>query len=265
LRRGAKVRLLDAGVTLEPTTAEVIARMRQTSPSSWTPDQIAQLKKGTDANAKGIPLKRAYGSDFPYREGEQHLRVSYDDIALRPSLAKGGLSNVWGAAMLPYAERDLAGWPISLSDLAEHYAAVAHLIGPSARPDDLDALFPLHHTPPGALELSRQATLLLHRLERNRERLAQAGVHFGQARVAVRVPLPSQPGATRSRGAGSRRAPGDDPVVAARQSGARRRGRTQRGGAAPRARRAGPANHLRASPRERDGRSAPTACGRFSG
>jgi hypothetical protein len=27
-------------------------------------------------------------------------------------LARGGLSNVWGAAMLPYRDADIADWPI---------------------------------------------------------------------------------------------------------------------------------------------------------
>src|SRR5581483_1292244 len=104
LDRGRKVRLLDAGVSLEPARAAWIAGMSATAPAAWTPEQIGRLKEGTDASAKGIPLKLIYGSDFPYRECDEHLPADYENVALRPSLAKGGLSNVWGAAMLPYTE-----------------------------------------------------------------------------------------------------------------------------------------------------------------
>jgi choline dehydrogenase-like flavoprotein len=179
--------MLDAGIGLEPARAEFVAQMRRAAPADWEPQQLARLKEGTSADTKGIPLKLIYGSDFPYRESEQHLPADYDGVGLRPSLAQGGLSNVWGAAMLPHHERDLAGWPIQVPALAQHYAAVLKLTGLSARHDDLERSFPLYLEHPPALDLSRQSQALLARLERNRTRLEAAGIQFGQARLAVRA------------------------------------------------------------------------------
>jgi len=190
LGRGARVKLLDAGLSLEPERAEAVARLRLGPPESWKPEQLAWLKAGTSASAKGIPLKLIYGSDFPYRESEQHVPADYDRVGLRPSLGRGGLSTVWGAAMLPYQARDLKGWPLGVPELAMHYAAVAKMTGLSARRDDLEGPFPLHHEQPRALELSRQAKALLQRLERHRSRLRGAGITFGQARLAVAAPGP---------------------------------------------------------------------------
>jgi choline dehydrogenase-like flavoprotein len=190
LARGAKTTILDAGVSLEPSRAELVAQLRRTSPAEWTPEQIHRLKEGTDAGPKGIPVKRVYGSDFPYRDCELHVPADFDGVGSRPSLAKGGLSNVWGAAMLPYTDRDIAGWPIGISDLAEHYAAVLKFTGLSARSDDLERFFPLYLDKPAALDLSRQAKLLLNRLEQNRSHLEEAGIHFGQARLAVQIAQP---------------------------------------------------------------------------
>jgi choline dehydrogenase-like flavoprotein len=187
LQRGAQVIMLDAGLSLEPDRAALVAAMRQTTPASWTTEQIARIKEGTSATAKGLPLKLLYGSDFPYRDCDEGLGIVYDGVAVRPSFAKGGLSTVWGAAMLPYVQRDISEWPISLSELNEHYAAAAELTGLSAKSDGLEEIFPLFQKDPAALNLSSQAKILLTRLEQNRTALSNAGIQFGQARIAVKV------------------------------------------------------------------------------
>ncbi|MGA2245328.1 MAG: hypothetical protein ABSH48_10030 [Verrucomicrobiota bacterium] len=187
LQRGAKVVLLDAGLSLEKPRADLVAKMGAQPPEAWTADQLMAFKAGMSAGSKGIPLKLAYGSDYPYREADIHLPADYPGVALRPSLARGGFSSVWGAAMMPYSQKDTMDWPVTTADLAEHYAAVAKFTGLSAVHDDLEGVFPLHATPPAALALSRQAQLLRDRLTENRARLQAAGFLFGQARVAVKA------------------------------------------------------------------------------
>jgi choline dehydrogenase-like flavoprotein len=188
LQRGARVLLLDAGISLEPDRAALVADMAARQPSAWAPEQIARLKEGTSATSKGIPLKLLYGSDYPYRGCDEHLATEYQNVALVPSLAVGGLSTVWGAAMLPYVEQDIAGWPIHLADLAEHYAAAAAITGLSAKKDGLAEMFPVFLEKPPALNLSVQARILSERLERNRASLSRSGIRFGQARIAVKAP-----------------------------------------------------------------------------
>jgi choline dehydrogenase-like flavoprotein len=156
-------------------------------PEQWSASQLAAIKGGTVANTKGIPLKFAFGSDFPYRDLGKDLLADYDGVGVRPSLAQGGLSNVWGAAMLPYCQQDIADWPITVSDLARHYADVLTITGLSARRDDLEHFFPLYHEQGFALNLSRQAQTMLAGLEKHRSGLARAGVRFGQARIAVQA------------------------------------------------------------------------------
>ncbi len=194
LQRGAKVVLLDSGVSLEKPRAELVAQMRAVPPSSWSAEQIRRLKEGMESNSKGIPLKLAFGSDYPYRECDRHLPADYENVALRPTLASGGFSSVWGAAMMPYSESDVAGWPVGLAELREHYAAVAKFTGLSAKRDDLEKLFPTFLEQPTALNLSRQARIFLGNLEKNRAPLQAAGFVFGQARVGVRVASAQSPG-----------------------------------------------------------------------
>jgi choline dehydrogenase-like flavoprotein len=187
LQRRAKVLMLDTGITLEPHRRELVTQMAALRPQDWSAEQLRDYKAGMTAGAKGIPLKLAYGSDYPYRETDAHLPADYEGVALRPSLAQGGFSAVWGAAMMPYSEKDMAGWPIGPRDLAEHYSAVARLTGFSGVHDDLEKIFPLHTEPPAALALSEQAKILHARLTQNREAMRAAGIHFGQARTAVKA------------------------------------------------------------------------------
>ena len=190
LQRSARVVMLDAGITLEKSRSDLVAQMSLLPPKSWSAAILDDFKAGWRPGIKGMPPKLAYGSDYPYRETDTPFAVEYDGVALRPSLARGGFSSVWGAAMMPYSENDVAGWPIGLDELADHYSAVAKLTRLSAVHDDLERAFPLHAEPAAALTLSRQARILKARLEKYRLPLQQAGIHFGQARVAVKVGEP---------------------------------------------------------------------------
>jgi choline dehydrogenase-like flavoprotein len=186
-KQGARVLVLDAGITLEEPRRQMVREMGSQPPRNWSREQVRAMKSGMTGGLKGVPLKLAYGSDYPYRDTEVHVRADYRGVALRPSLALGGFSAVWGAAMMPYSEQDMAGWPIGPGDLAEHYSAVARLTGLSAVHDDLEKIFPLYEPAPEALALSRQAANLRRQLEKNRAPLQAAGIYSGQARVAVKA------------------------------------------------------------------------------
>jgi choline dehydrogenase-like flavoprotein len=134
----------------------------------------------------GVALKLSYGSDFAYREAEEQLGLHYSGVGLRPSLAQGGLSNVWGAAMMPFTARDMRDWPFGPETLAPHYASVLQLTGISASHDALEKDFPLYTDSLTSLKPSSQARLVFETMERNRDRLERDGIHFGHSRLAVR-------------------------------------------------------------------------------
>jgi len=189
------VRMLDAGLRLEPSRARAVQELSRSAPAGWDPQLVALLKENMSPNAKGLPQKLVYGSDFPYRDSKLHVPCSFDGVGLRPSLAQGGFSNVWGAALMPYLDSDLADWPIKTAQLAEHYSAVLKLTGMAAREDELAEIFPLHTPEPGGLELSRQSRSLLQRMDRNKTALHQSGIHYGAARLAIKTQRsPEQPG-----------------------------------------------------------------------
>ena len=186
LERGRRVHLLDGGITLESGRAALVERLKASKPENWTQADLTAYQAGMNPNVGGVPLKLAYGSDFPYRAADEHMGVHYFGVGLRPSLAQGGLSTAWGAAMLPYAETDVQDWPLSLSTLAQHYAAVLRFTGLAARQDDLAKFFPLYSSELTELRPSAQAAQLLETMARHRDHLARAGIWFGRSRLAVR-------------------------------------------------------------------------------
>jgi ferredoxin len=192
--RGATVAMLDAGLELEPDRAQRIGEIANNGSSGWKQSDLALVKGDMAADGTGIPLKLLFGSDFLYRETEEKIRWEGHGVGVRPSLALGGLSNVWGAAMLPYRGEDMARWPVKLSEMESHYRAAVAITGMAGWRDDLQELFPLYCDEPQPLPSSRQAELLLKNLERHRRALRQRGWYFGRGRLAVRT-LDNQQGA----------------------------------------------------------------------
>jgi len=190
LARGAQVTMVDGGVTLDGLRREALDRLRRLPPSRWTGADAAFVKEGTDASPAGIPLKLAYGSSYPYDDpvGQPITTVGAES---KPSWARGGLSAVWGAAVLPYRDEDLRGWPISESDLAPHYRSILAMVPTSGREDAIAELFPLHTDRPAPPRSSSQASSLLGDVRRNGASARSAGMWIGASRLAMR----SQPAA----------------------------------------------------------------------
>ena len=196
LRQGHRVTLLDAGVRMEPERRAIVAELSGSAPTAWKPAHLDALRRGLSVAGSRVPDKRAYGSDFTFQDVERYLPMTSRGTDVRPSLAAGGLSNVWGAAILPYRAADLAGWPIGIADLESHYDAVTSWMPTSAGSDDgLSTEYRLHAPTPDALRPSRQAADLLRHLEAHAEALHRDGYRFGRSRLAVRaVPSPQGPG-----------------------------------------------------------------------
>ena len=187
VNQGLEVTMLDAGIELEPERQQMVERMRAGRREEWDAASLRMLKERTSAHINGIPIKYVYGSDYPYREADQHIPTEGKHVVGSPSLARGGFSNAWGATTLPYLSSDIADWPVSVSDLAPHYEAVLSFVPLSADRDALEATFPLYSTTYRPLRPGRQANALLKDLHCSRDALRAAGIAFGQSRLAVQA------------------------------------------------------------------------------
>lgn len=187
LDRQCEVTLLDGGITLEPDAQGRLNRMAATAPEQWTPEMLAHHKINVEATTEGLPQKTAFGSNYPYQQTREAYPLERQDVHILPSLARGGLSSVWGAAVLPHRHEDLRDWPITLNDLEPHYRAVLKWLPLSATRDDLERFFPLYSDSFETLQPSRQAQTLFQKLSQNKEALNQQGIYHGWSRLAVRA------------------------------------------------------------------------------
>lgn len=182
---GYPVVILDAGIELEAERQQIVDALRA-SPNR-DKAALASLKAGTKATVSGIPVKKLFGSDYPYREVLEHLSVQAVQVRTFASFAKGGLSNVWGAQVLPYLAEDITDWPITTADLEPYYKAVFGFMPLAARLDDLAEIFPLYSDTYQPLTPSWQAKRLLGHLNKHRAHLREKGVLFGASRLAIHV------------------------------------------------------------------------------
>lgn len=184
LARGRHVTMIDGGATLgadhvrarDALAARPSAEWRDADRQSWQQPQY-------ETSAGQV---RRFGSDFAMQPAAATFADGEAELLLRSSHAAGGLSNLWGSAVLPYSAGDMAGWPITSDDLAPHYQAVAAFMPVAGRADDLADLFPslpmADRTP---LPPTAQGQTLLARLAGARAPLAEHGITCGQARQAV--------------------------------------------------------------------------------
>jgi len=184
LARGREVTMIDGGQTLDQHAQEKQKTLAAISPDAWTQEQIETWQMPQFGSAENVA--RRFGSDYAQVIPEQTLQDPPDWFGLRASHAVGGLSNVWGAAVLPNRQADIADWPVKTADLAPHYKAIADVMPVSGRADRLETLFPAFpmsdRTP---LSPGPQGRTLLKRLDQEGDALEREGVHSGQARQAI--------------------------------------------------------------------------------
>ena len=186
VKQGLKVTMLDVGEELEADKADLRDKLANTSPQQW---QTQDIETYTNARlSKKVDTISPFGSTFLFKDPTQafpHLE-GCSSIKLKPSFAKGGLSNGWGASILPYRLEDIQDWPAASQNLASHYQALREFMPMAGKDDDLAELFPMLDMGSNtALPLSTQAEALLKRLQKRKQQLNHTGIHYGRARQAV--------------------------------------------------------------------------------
>jgi hypothetical protein len=89
--------------------------------SGITPENSSRFE--ADKHSKFLKLR--LDDDFPYRRFKIAPQIITSGIPLPISFALGGLSNVWGATMLPFAGEDTVNWPSYMKDLEQYYLEIS--------------------------------------------------------------------------------------------------------------------------------------------
>jgi hypothetical protein len=134
LQRGFEVTMLDVGETLDAETAKVVATMARQEPEQWSSEDRAVIQRVDFATDPGLSPKRLFGSTFSYFNDPRIEAPAA--LKLYGSRALGGLSTVWGCALLRATPAELQAWPGALSgEIAEAYLGIRDLLKPSIGAD----------------------------------------------------------------------------------------------------------------------------------
>lgn len=183
LKKGRQVTVLDAGQEPETKALARIASLASRAPEAWDPAEISNYTAAQ--RAAGDDIMR-FGSRFAVASPEKSFADGPLNVAVRASRAKGGLSNVWGAAVLPWPASEIANWPIPATALQPHYRAVAEFMPIAGVQADYDAHFGVGDLPLRApLPPSAQGNELLSRFSSAKKALGEFGMAAGPARQAV--------------------------------------------------------------------------------
>lgn len=184
VKKSIKVIMLDAGFALEPDRAAVLKRLQGLDKKDWDRASIETLRENIRANTSGVDTKYVYGSDYPYRGMDRYQPVKMKGAKMFRSLARGGLSNSWGASILPYQEDDIKEWPLTTKDLEQYYRAVLSFMPIAGKEDALKSALPLYGKCQ-RVSVCKQISELLKDLEQSKDPLNAEGYIFGHSRLAV--------------------------------------------------------------------------------
>jgi choline dehydrogenase-like flavoprotein len=188
LDQGLPVTMLDAGGQLEPHLQSAVERLARRAPEDWSAADRDALKGPLRYNSEGAPLKLAFGSDYVYRDVEALQPVACTGVDAYRSLATGGLSVLWGGAVLPYSETDFEGWPFTPAVMARYYVAALEMTGLAGEHDALARIYPLYVSPTARLDMSAQARVVADRMAQHAGDLERQQIHVGRARLAITQP-----------------------------------------------------------------------------
>jgi choline dehydrogenase-like flavoprotein len=184
-----KVRILDVGGRLEDENELARLRLSRSDPSRWEAADLRTIREtAVQTKQTGLPEKRIFGSDFPFRDFGQ-LEGLHATGEVNPHVisgAYGGFSNTWGAQSMMYSAASFNDWPFPRSELEKDYRAILSAIPYAAEEDDLTEYFPLWGDANALPPLSESSQRIIRAYERNRVKLRRHGVIVGKARLAMR-------------------------------------------------------------------------------
>jgi len=187
-RENLEITVIDIGLQLESDRQQLIDRLASSAPDEWDGKTIEVIsKQPVAARSSGVPEKRVFGSDYPFRNAGQlrGLTAVNGANASLISPAYGGFSNVWGSQIMPFTTAAFERWPVNAAAMRPHYEAILHHIPFAGEEDDLAARFPLMRPPAPLPSMSHRSQNVLNAYEKHRSRLNDRGITIGKARLAL--------------------------------------------------------------------------------
>jgi ferredoxin len=189
-REDVAITVIDIGVRLDAEHRHVVERLASSEPALWERSLVERVSaQPVSSKSRGVPEKRSYGSDYPFRDVGQLAGLTAVDNATTSliSAAYGGFSTVWGSQVMPFTRSAFDTWPFDAAAMRPHYEAVLDEIPFAAEVDDLAEHFPLMRPSDPLPRLSGRSRRVLDAYGRHRPTLNARGVTMGKARLAFRA------------------------------------------------------------------------------
>jgi ferredoxin len=186
-RENLEITVIDIGLQLETDRQQLVSALASSPPDKWDAETIEHIsKQPVVSSTRGVPEKRVFGSDYPFRNAGQlaGLTVANGGATSLISSAYGGFSNVWGSQIMPFTEPTFNSWPVNAATIRPHYEAILDHIPFAGEEDDLAASFPLMGSPAPLPSMSLRSLRVLNTYEKHRSRLNDRGITLGKARLA---------------------------------------------------------------------------------
>jgi ferredoxin len=187
-REDLTITVLDVGLQLEADRQQIVDVLAASSdPQQWDTALVDRVSAPPlSSKTRGVPEKRVYGSDYPFRDVGQldGVTAATDATTSLISAAYGGFSTVWGSQLMPFTPSTFQGWPIGAAAIRPHYEAILSAIPFAGEEDDLASAFPLMGRPTPLPQLSPRSQWVLDAHERHRSVLRGRGITIGKARLA---------------------------------------------------------------------------------
>jgi ferredoxin len=186
-RENLDITVVDIGLRLEGDREKAVGALASSPPDQWDEHTIELISQQPVApRNSGIPEKRVFGSDYPFRNVGQlgGLTTVNGATASLISPAYGGYSNVWGSQIMPFTAAAFDSWPVNAATMRRHYRAVLQQIPFAGEEDDLAARFPLIRPPDPLPSMSARSQNVLKAYKKYRARLNDHGITMGKARLA---------------------------------------------------------------------------------
>ena len=187
-RDNLEITVIDIGLQLESDRKQLMDGLASSSPDEWDSHTIEVISKQPVASRNsGVPEKRVFGSDYPFRNAGQlrGLTTVNGANASLISPAYGGFSNVWGSQIMPFTAAAFESWPVNAATMRPHYEAILHHIPFAGEEDDLAVRFPLMRAPAPLPSMSPRSLNVLNAYEKHKSRLNDRGITIGKARLAL--------------------------------------------------------------------------------
>lgn len=181
---GQPVEVIDVAYDLESDIKRQVDDLSNLPVDEWSQADKDKLFPPPIASSSGVERRYHFGSDFPYRVPAQ-FRASSHQCKTEFSHGLGGLGNVWGAAVMPYSERQLRDWPIAYGELSNSYKNVLDYVPITGEKDGLEDCFPLFTDNFKTLKKNAPTDFLLTKLHGSERLLHKNGIQSGRARLAV--------------------------------------------------------------------------------